>query len=67
MPAASKTSWWRCLELSKTLFYSLHRRNARRLLSSRNGEKLGVRIPTAVSGWLMLRRAGLTVEQRQLV
>lgn len=38
MPAASKTSRWRCLELSKTLFYSLHRRNAGRLLSSRNGE-----------------------------
>ena len=26
-----------------------------------------MKIPTAVSGWLMLRRAGLTAEQRQLV
>ena len=30
-------------------------------------EKFGVQIPPAVSGWLLLRRAGLTAEQRQLV
>ena len=56
-------------------FYSLHRRADQTLLSYttehrehlREIEKYGVKIPTAVSGWLLLRRAGLTVEQRQLV
>ena len=56
-------------------FYSLHRRADQTLLSYttehrehlREIEKYGVKIPSAVSGWLLLRRAGLTVEQRQLV
>ena len=56
-------------------FYSLHRRPDQTLLSYttehrehlREIEKFQVKIPTAVSGWLLLRRAGLTMEQRQMV
>ena len=56
-------------------FYSLHRHPSQTLLSYttehrehlREIEKFGVKIPTSVAGWLLLRRAGLTVEQRQLV
>ena len=56
-------------------FYSLHRRPDQTLLSYttehrehlREIEKYGVKIPTAVAGWLLLRRANLTMEQRQLV
>ena len=56
-------------------FYSLHRHPTQTLLSYttehrehlREIEKFGVKIPPAVSGWLLLRRAGLTAEQRQLV
>ena len=56
-------------------FFSLQRRPDQTLLSYttehrehlREIEKYGVKIPTAVAGWLLLRRAGLTVEQRQLV
>ena len=56
-------------------FFNLTRQPTQTLLSYttehrehlREIEKFGVKIPTAVSGWLMLRRAGLTVEQRQLV
>ena len=56
-------------------FYSLHRHPTQTLLSYttehrehlREIEKFGVQIPPAVSGWLLLRRAGLTAEQRQLV
>ena len=55
-------------------FFNLTRQPTETLLSYttehrehlREIEKFGVKIPTAVSGWLMLRRAGLTVEQRQL-
>ena len=42
-------------------FCSDHREAARDLL------KYGVDLPPAVSGWLLLRRAALTMEQRQLV
>ena len=56
-------------------FFSLHRQPTQTLLSYttdhrehlREIEKFGVKIPAPVSGWLMLRRAGLTAEQRQLV
>ena len=56
-------------------FYSLYRQPTQTLLSYttehrehlREIEKFGVKIPSAISGWLMLRRAGLTAEQRQLV
>ena len=56
-------------------FYSLHRHPTQTLLSYttehrehlREIEKFQAKIPPAVSGWLLLRHAGLTAEQRQLV
>ena len=56
-------------------FFHLQRRPDQTLLAYttdhrehlREIEKYGVKIPTAVAGWLLLRRAGLTMEQRQLV
>ena len=73
--ALSTTRKLRCPGAFEKFFYSLHRQPTQTLLSYttehrehlREIEKFGVKIPTSVSGWLLLRRAGLTMEQRQLV
>lgn len=33
----------------------------------REVEKHGIKIPEVISGWLLLKRSGLTVEQKQLI
>ena len=56
-------------------FYNLGRRPDQTLLSycadhrerQREVEKHGIKVSDEISGWLLLRRAGLTAEQRQLV
>ena len=58
-------------------FYQLTRRGDQTLLSYCSGsdhreqlreiEKFGIQIPDSVSGWMLLRRSQLTLEQRQLV
>ena len=56
-------------------FYNLSRRNEQTLLSYcsdhrealREVEKHGVKLSDNVIGWLLLRRSGLSAEQRQLV
>ena len=56
-------------------FYSLSRRGEQILMSYctehrvclREVEKHGIRLPKEVAGWLLLRRSGLSQEQKQLV
>ena len=56
-------------------FYATSRRGEQTLLSYvsdhrealREVEKHGIKIPENVSGWLLLRRSGLTTEQKQLI
>ena len=56
-------------------FYGVSRRDGQTLINYvadhreylMEVEKHGVKIPDKVSGWLLLRRAGLTMEQKQLV
>ena len=56
-------------------FYSLSRRGEQTLMSYctehreclREVEKHDIRLPKEVTGWLLLRRSGLTQEQKQLV
>ena len=56
-------------------FYQLQRRPDQTLLAYtsehreqlREIEKYNIKLPASVSGWLMLRRSGLTPEQRQMV
>ena len=56
-------------------FYQLQRRPEQTLLAYtsehreqlREIEKYDIKLPSSVSGWLMLRRSGLTPEQRQMV
>ena len=56
-------------------FYQLQRRPDQTLLAYtsehreqlREIEKYNIKLPPSVSGWLMLRRSGLTLEQRQMV
>ena len=56
-------------------FYQLQRRPDQTLLAYTSEhreqlweiEKYNIKLPASVSGWLMLRRSGLTPEQRQMV
>ena len=56
-------------------FYSISRKSDQTLLTYasdhrealREVEKHGIQIPDNVSGWLLLRRSGLTTEQKQLI
>jgi len=56
-------------------FFTMGRRPEQTLLTyvsehkerQREIEKHGIKVPDAISGWLLLKRAGLTMEQRQLV
>ena len=56
-------------------FYSMSRRSDQTLMSYcaehrealREVEKHNIKLPSEVTGWLMLRRSGLTQEQKQLV
>ena len=56
-------------------FYQLQRRSDQTLLAYtsehreqlREIEKYNIKLPSSVSGWLMLRRSGLSAEQRQMV
>ena len=56
-------------------FYVTNRKSEQTLLSYvsdhkealREVEKHGIKIPENVSGWLLLRRSGLTTEQKQLI
>ena len=56
-------------------FYQCNRRPGQTLMSycsehrefQREVEKHGIKIPSEITGWLLLRRSGLSQEQRQLV
>lgn len=56
------------------IFYQLQRKPEQTLLAYtpehreqlRGIEKYNIKLPASVSGWLMLRRSGLTPEQRQM-
>ena len=56
-------------------FFTMGRRPEQTLLTyvaehkerQREIERHGIKVPDAISGWLLLRRAGLTLEQRHLV
>ena len=63
------------LELWRTFFYAAGRQPQQTLLSyaadhrekKREVERHGIKVPESISGWLFLRRAGLTADQRHLV
>ena len=69
------TIGWRWFGLWTIFFYGLFRGLDQTLLSYcsdhrealREVEKHGIKIPPEVEGWILLRRAGLSAEQMQLI
>ena len=75
MPAFNMMRGLRCLEPWRSSFTSCNGGQIKNLLAYtsehreqlREIEKYNIKLPPSVSGWLMLRRSGLTLEQRQMV